>query len=142
MNKQTHEMLSRLERAGIEYDDALALRRISMTLDRWNELECGDGNVNVSWAIERDETTGVPYMVRHYHGPGVGHMPRITRTRVPDREKGALKRLEKIIAKYPGIKAYTQGDPRGASLWILRPGDIPDGVDAGSCYTNGIAVFK
>ena len=29
---------------GINLEDARALRRISMTLHRWYELECGDGN--------------------------------------------------------------------------------------------------
>jgi hypothetical protein len=30
MNRDTHEMLSRLERAGISPDDALALRRVAI----------------------------------------------------------------------------------------------------------------
>lgn len=61
---ETERMLERL--AGVLYealpghvepsafvvarDDAKALRRISMTLRRWHELECGDG----SGHIERD----------------------------------------------------------------------------------------
>ena len=44
MNKDTFEMISRLERSGISREDAFTLRRISMTLHRWHELECGDGN--------------------------------------------------------------------------------------------------
>jgi hypothetical protein len=47
-----------------------------------------------------------------------------------------------IRAKSPGWQAYIQGDPRGASLYILRPGDIPDGADVNSCYTRGIAAYK
>ena len=47
---------------GFTADEVAALRRISMTLRRWHELECGtDGGV-----IERDEATGKPYWV-NYH---------------------------------------------------------------------------
>jgi hypothetical protein len=41
--KERYEVLRRLEQIGISYDDANKLRRISMTLHRWFELECGDG---------------------------------------------------------------------------------------------------
>ena len=44
MNRDTIEMLNRVQRRGLSLDDALAVRRISMTLNRWYELECGDGN--------------------------------------------------------------------------------------------------
>jgi hypothetical protein len=47
------ECVARLEQLGIERSDALALRRISMTLHRWHELECGDGNDYASWTIAR-----------------------------------------------------------------------------------------
>jgi hypothetical protein len=52
---------------------------------------------------------------------------------IPDRERGAQKRLAMIMAKYPGWQAYVQGDPRGASLYIR--------ADVNSCYTR-IAVYK
>ena len=56
MNRATHEMLSRLELAGIRYSDAAALRRAAMTLHRWFELECGDdSNQWGSVSLERDE---------------------------------------------------------------------------------------
>ena len=57
-------------------------------------------------------------------------------------ERGAQKRLAKIMARYPGYQAYVQGDPRGAALYILRPGDVPEGADVASCYNRGIAVYK
>ena len=38
------DCINALQAAGISYDDAVSLRRISMTLHRWHELECGDGN--------------------------------------------------------------------------------------------------
>ena len=135
MNKATHEMLSRLERLGISTDDALAIRRIAMTLHRWHELECGDGNAYSSWAIERGDDD-IPYFVHHHYGRGKDYT---TRHGIPDRETGARKRLFAILAKY-GLTAYVHGDPRGAPVYVLRPNDIPPGEDVGSYYTRGIAV--
>lgn len=139
--KQTHEMINRLVNAGVSFDDAWQLRRISMTLQRWFELECGNGNAYGSWAIERDEETETPYMVHHHylHGRGKDYT---TKTKIADREAGARRRLGRIMAKYPGFAAYVQTDPRGASLYILRPSDVREGADVSSCYTNGIAVYK
>lgn len=137
MNKDTHEMLSRLERLGISTDDALALRRISMTLHRWHELECGDGD----GYIERDETTNRPRYINcraSYLGANDirrGYL-------IPDRETGALKRLAEIMARYPTLSSYIQSDPRGAALYIIYPGCVPDGGNVDSYYSNGIAVYK
>lgn len=136
MNRNTHEMLARLERAGISPDDALALRRISMTLHRWHELECGDSNEYCSFGIERDEDTGRPYMVVC---PNSGATRRHA---IADRERGALKRLAAIMARYPSLRSYVQGDPRGAALYILRPGDVPEGADVDSYYSRGLAVYR
>jgi hypothetical protein len=61
---------------------------------------------------------------------------------VADRETGARKRLAKIMENYPNLSAYVQGDPRGASLYILRPGDVPEGKDVDSYYSRGLAVYK
>jgi hypothetical protein len=55
MNKHAIELVGRLEKLGFYIEEALALRRIERTLQRWSELECGDGNNYGSWAIERDE---------------------------------------------------------------------------------------
>ena len=41
---------------GFTTDEAASLRRISLTLRRWYERECGDDY----GCIERDETTGRP----------------------------------------------------------------------------------
>ena len=57
-------------------------------------------------------------------------------------QRGAVKRLAAIVARYPGFGYYVQGDPRGASLYILRPGDVPAGGDVDSFYTRGLAVYK
>ncbi len=130
--------------AGISYDDAISLRRISLTLHRWHELECGDGDNYGSWCITRGERLpkvngkenfrhnddGKPYLEYHPYSGMVSYSP------IPDREKGARKRLATIMARYPGFAAYVQTDPRGCALYILPPG-----VDAEN-YNRGIAVYK
>ena len=64
------------------------------------------------------------------------------REKIADRESGALRRLAVIMSRYPTLKSYVQGDPRGASLYILRPVDIREGAEIDSYYSNGIAVYK
>ncbi len=140
MNTQTIEMISRVKNLGFSLDEALKLRRISMTLSRWNELECGDGNNYGSWAIERDEETEVPYMVHHHYRHGNGQ-DSVSRTRISDREKGALKRLDAIMANHPDLVRYHQGDPRGASLYIVKRSDL-NGSDIHANYTKGVAIYK
>lgn len=129
-----HDCIHQLVSLGINHADATALRRISMTLHRWHELECGDAN---GGAIERDETTGKPYWT--YDS---GRNGKRSRYPVADREAGAIRRLGKIMANYPTLSSYIQGDPRGAALYILRPGDVPEGCEAESYYSRGIAVCK
>ncbi len=147
----------------MKYNCVNALRRIAMTLHRWHELVCGDANGN---AIERDES----FRCNRCHAPMKGtsahdgacecgglieNVPgkpywtydsgrngKRSRYPVPDRETGAIKRLARIMARYPALQSYIQGDPRGASLYILRPGDVPAGADADSYYSRGIAVYK
>lgn len=136
MNKDTVYMLSRLQAVGVTYDDALKMRRVSMTLNRWFELECGNSNDYTSYAIERDELTDKPFMVYHDNNG------KVRRYATADREKGALKRLAAIMARYPELTSYIQGDCRGAALYILRAGDIPEGCDVGAYYNRGIAVYK
>jgi hypothetical protein len=137
MNKDTTNMLARLERLGITPDDALALRRISMTLHRWYELECGTGD----GCIERDEATGVPYWY-NANSRYLGANDRRAYSRIPDRERGALKRLGAIMARYPGLSYHVQTDPRGCALYLLRPGDVPEGEDPDAYYSRGVPVYK
>src|SRR3990167_2858202 len=115
----------------ITFDDANTLRRAELTLQRWHELECGDGNNYGSWAIERDDNgDGPPFMVHHHyrHGDGppfmVHHHYRhgngadtVTRTRIADREAGALRRVA-AICKRLCAHYYHQGDPRGCALYV------------------------
>lgn len=147
--KERDEVLRRLDRLGIAYEDAQALRRIALTLRRWFELECGDGNDYGSWAIERDDTDTYICTKCGHHGDGLGDCGKcgdiaplrhiatgfpymvhhhykhgkgpdfVTKRRIADKETGARKRLTVILAKYPSLHAYIQTDPRGASLYLL-----------------------
>jgi hypothetical protein len=117
---------------GVSYADADSLRRISMTLHRWHEMECGTDR----GCIERDEATNQCYWLSATRNSEKEYRPRVN-----DRETGALKRLAKIMAKYPTLTPYVQGDPRGCALYILRPGDVPEGADVNSYYSRGIAVY-
>lgn len=154
-----------LRSIGISQDDAESLRRISMTLHRWHELECGDGNEYGSWCIVRGrkerkpvevrgalaiskpelhfvhDDDGTPFLEHHHylHGRGKDYT---THSAIPDRERGALKRLAAIMSRYPALSYYVQTDPRGASLYILREGDVPAGQDVSSYYSRGVAVYK
>ena len=128
---------------GFTRTEADKLRLISRTLRRWHELECGVDN----GAIERDDDTQRPYWCSSTTG---------RRWPVADRERGALKRLQLIMRDVNGrrperasfvdnlrddMSFYVQTDPRGAALYILRPGDVPEGADPASCYTRGICVY-
>lgn len=128
MNKQTIVMLKSIQALGISLDDALALRRISMTLHRWHEAEFGTDY----GCIERDEATNKPYWLNS----------NMRRYRIRDMESGAIKRLAKVMARYPELAAYVQGDPLGASLYIYRRDKLA-GMDIESCYSSiGTAVYK
>ncbi len=156
MTKQEAMRLARqmevLQSLGFTQDEAEKLRRISMTLRRWHEKECGTDN----GCIERDETTGKAYWLSSMSGK---------RYPVRDDETGARRRLAAIMAKHDGnhchrcdpyalqpcgkycghvvgkLSAYVQGDPRGAALYIIRPGDVPQGASVDSCYSRGICVY-
>jgi hypothetical protein len=143
MTRKEAERLARqsevLRSLGFTSEEAEQLRRISMTLQRWHELECGDGR----GCIERDEHTGEPF----WSSPR-----RDWKERVADREKGALKRLAAILKARNGgarvapgmpeeLTAYIQTDPRGAALYIIRPGDVPAGEDVSAYYNRGICVY-
>ena len=125
---ETRALMQRLGSRDIflSFDDANALRRAQLTLHRWAELECGDGNDYASWAIERDEESGVPYM-RTYPHDG-----KVRQHRIPDREKGALTRVA-AICKDNGLHFYHQTDPRGCALYVSNE-PLTD-----SYYTRGVA---
>lgn len=120
--------LAQIIACGISREDAAALRRISMTLHRWHEHEC-----NGAIQREGDRGDGAPFWHSTFDGRKL--------YRAPDRERGALRRLENIMARYSELRAYVQGDPRGCALYIIRPGDVPEGRDPDSCYSRGIPVY-
>ncbi len=115
----------RLEALGLTTEEAETLRRCSQALHRWAELECGNSNDYASWCVERDELTGKPYMVTYPHQGKVSRRP------TPDREKGALKRVD-AICKRAGLHYYHQGDCRGVALYVsdkpLTDADYPRGI--------------
>ncbi len=113
-HKVIEQYMIQCRMVGIVDSDAESLRRAALTLHRWAELECGDGNDWASWAIERDETTGVPYMHRYPHSG------KSSRSRIADHEKGAQRRVESI-AKRIGASVEYQGDPRGWPLMLTLP---------------------
>lgn len=112
----------------VSFEDAQKLRRISLTLRNWFIEEC-----NGTIQRDGDDGQGSPYRYNEHTGRKL--------CRVPDRERGALKRLEKIMAGYPNLKHYVQGDPRGCALYLLRPDDVPAGKDADAYYSRGIPVY-
>lgn len=129
--KIANELEHIAERLGVaSVVDLYALRRSSMTLRRWFERECGDSNNYASFAIERDERTGIPYQVYIAHRDG-----KTTRYRIPDLEGGARKRIAEICARL-NLHYYIQTDPRGCALYIAR-----DELDTCN-YTRGYAVGK
>lgn len=150
INHQEAALLS----LGFTPTEAEQLRRISNTLQRWYELECGTGEGQVSRSIERDgpDGDGKPFMRIQYPTPHGYHDSRYP---VADRERGAIKRLDTILAACNArrgytdaltlpllpLQAYRQTDPRGACLYILRPGDVPAGADVRGYYSRGICVY-
>lgn len=127
---------------GFTMAEAEQLRRISMTLHRWHEHECNG-------AIQRDEETGKCYWYNADTGRKLFF--------VADRETGALNRLKAIMGQRNGrpaivdgqinakptgdVQFYIQGDPRGAALYIIRPGDVPEGKEVGAYYSRGVVVY-
>jgi len=141
-HKRKHALFDRLARLGFTSGEAAALRRIEMTLHRWAERECGDGS---NWAIERDEITGKPHNV--WHGDGARRQYAIA-----DREAGALRRLDAIVAarnvRNPGtpnhVIAYHQGDCRGCMVYLVSIAQLTDETGfiapVEQYYTQGLAV--
>ena len=113
-NLKNEVLMARANRRGIaiSFIAANILRRASLTLSRWGELECGDSDNYKSWSIERDETTEKPFMVVHPHDGN-----RSRRYPVADRENGAIKRIARLCAD-SGLYYYHQTDPRGVSLYV------------------------
>ena len=149
----------RLRALGFTREECEQLRRISMTLQRWFERECGDSNQYGDWSITRGykdtgqdfrhDDDGQAFEERHTYAHDGKGSARTTYTRITDREKGARTRLAAILksvnvqraGKVGPLAAYIQTDPRGAALYIIRPGDVPEGKTADAYYTNGLCIY-
>ncbi len=104
------DFFKRMEKLGFTYTEADKLRSIEKTLHRWSEHEC-NGNIQ----REGDNGEGKPRW--HSSDDSKGY-------RIADREAGALRRLQQIMANHPALWFYHQGDPRGCALYIGRVEDI------------------
>ena len=138
--KDTYEVIARLQSLGFTYEQANKLRRISMTLRNWFELECGTGNDRVTRSIERDDNgNGKPFLRTQFMGMDGKWNDR--RFPVVDREAGARRRLAAIMEPFKRrLVAYVQTDCRGAALYIIRKSTI-HGQDIQSVYNRGVAVY-
>ena len=133
MNKRqaqryTH-LCQSLSLLGFSQDETDKLLRIEKTLHRWHEMEC-NGEVE----REGGEETGKPNRVCYMQSTG----QRYSRP-MPDREKGALRRLAEIL-EGKNVTHYQQGDPRGCALYLIRPTDVPAGKRVDCYYSRGIAL--
>ncbi len=116
-----------LERLGLNETEIVTLRRASMQLQRWGELECNHD-------IQRDEKTG-KVTIRESLNDGTIRGPRP----IADRETPALKRCQ-AIADAHGLVFYHQGDPRGAAVYIGKA-EALDGHSIDSAYSRLICVY-
>ena len=100
-------------------EDFRALRKAAMTLHTWYEHECNG-------AIQRDgdDCEGAPYWYNTNTGKRL--------YKAPDREKGAIKRIEEICTRL-NLHYYLQTDPRGGTLYVSN-----DPID---CQTYSRATF-
>jgi hypothetical protein len=65
-------------------------------------------------------------------------------TGLTERDEKREKRMEEqaqTLAAEMGATAFHQGDPRGATLYFVFPGDLPPGATIQSSYTNGVAIY-
>jgi len=139
------DQLRALQELGFTSAEAESLRRISVRLHSWYEKQCGNGN----GCIERDDTTNKPYWLNATTG---------RRWPIRDLETGATRRLAGIVdrcnaarrtalndagelAPREPLAYYLQTDPRGAALYILRPGDVPTGEWPEGYYSRGICIY-
>ncbi len=131
MNKRERNDRFRMEeslhRLGLSDAEVTSLRRASMRLQRWGEMECNHD-------VQRNETTG-EVTIRYAHDDGRISKPR----RIPDRETPALKRC-KAIADAHGLVFYHQGDPRGAAVYV-GTAEMLRGHSVDSNYSNLICVY-
>lgn len=133
-SKERWEAIERAKRCGLSEPDAIALRRIALTLHRWFELECGTGDGQTKISIERDgENNDSPPYMRIQYPTANGYVDR--RWKVADRETGARKRLNKLMSRYPEWRAFVQTDPRCGTIYLCKPEDATDCL-----YLRGVFI--
>ena len=125
--KEISELYRSAEKLGINWKAVESFRRDSMTLRRWFERECGDSNNYASWAVERDPDTDIPYLVTYPHNG------KERKNRIPDREKGARKRIDERCERL-NLHYYIQTDCRGLALYLSKE------PLTSSDYTKGFGV--
>jgi hypothetical protein len=89
-----------------------------------------ENDFGTSYSVERDPATDKPMMRVGFFYVTNGY--KVTHYAIPDKERGAVKRLEKIMAQHPKMTHYLQTDPRGASLYL-----VPKAKFAAYCKQNG-----
>jgi hypothetical protein len=112
---------------GLSRHEHDALRRASMRLQRWGEMECNHD-------VQRDEVTN-KVTVRYCRNDGNISKPRAIR----DMETPAIKRCE-AIAKAHGLAFYHQSDPRGVQVYIGKTEDLR-GMPIDQAYSRLLAVY-
>ena len=139
MNKRqkTAAFFDRMTNLGFSHAETDALLKAERALSRFSELECGISDANRSISVFRDEETGKPFYRIEYR---VGNNWRERTQPKRDTEKAALQTVARIMESKPGFSAYHQTDPRGVSLYIIRPGDIEAGEDVRRLYNRGLAM--
>jgi len=96
----------------LSLEQVATLRRAQLTLHRWAEEMC-NGTIQRDWDDETEDQTGRP--VRWTSGDHKSGPRRLGF--VPDRERGALARVEQVC-KAAGLYWFHQTDPRGCALFV------------------------
>ena len=134
--EQIAELHNTFLRRGIDAtrEQVETLRRCSQTLSRVAEAECGDSGPTYGRVLERNETTGKPELVYYFHNGRVQRFP------VPDREAGALRRVQ-AVCKALGLIYFHQTDPRGVALYVGKA-EWLEGQQAEQAYSSRlVAVY-
>ena len=135
--QKTAAFFDRMTNLGFSHAETEALLKAERALTRWAELECGISDSNRSISVFRDEETGKPFYRVEYR---VGNEWKTRTEPKRDTEKAALQTVKRIIDGKPGFRAYHQTDPRGVSLYLIKPGDIDAGEDVARLYNRGLAM--
>jgi hypothetical protein len=135
--QKTAAFFDRMTNLGFSHAETDALVKAERALSRFAELECGISDCNRSISVFRDEETGRPFYRIEYR---VGNEWKTSTQPKRDTEKAALQTVARILESKPGFSAYHQTDPRGVSLYIIRPGDIEAGEDVRRLYNRGLAM--